>query len=76
MNLGVISRNVGIALISNAAFMFLSAIVSGIYGFDSAFSPLLLSSLITFLFGIFPLIFVRGGKDVNTREGLAILMAA
>ncbi|MBR6269076.1 MAG: TrkH family potassium uptake protein [Bacteroidales bacterium] len=76
MNLGVISRNVGIALISNAAFMFLSAIVSGIYGFDSAFSPLLLSSLITFLFGIFPLIFVRGGKDINTREGLAILMAA
>ena len=56
--------------------MFLSAIVSGIYGFDSAFSPLLLSSLITFLFGIFPLIFVRGGKDINTREGLAILMAA
>lgn len=56
--------------------MFLSAIVSGIYGFNSAFSPLLLSSLITFLFGIFPLIFVRGGKDINTREGLAILMAA
>jgi trk system potassium uptake protein TrkH len=56
--------------------MFLSAIVSGIYGFDSASSPLLLSSIITFLFGIFPLIFVRGGKDINTREGLAILMAA
>ena len=76
MNLGIISRNVGIALISNAAFMLLSAIVSAVYGFDSAFSPLLLSSLITFLFGVFPLIFVRGGKDINTREGLAILMAA
>lgn len=56
--------------------MLLSAIVSAVYGFDSAFSPLLLSSLITFLFGVFPLIFVRGGKDINTREGLAILMAA
>ncbi|MBO4768028.1 MAG: TrkH family potassium uptake protein, partial [Bacteroidales bacterium] len=76
MNLGIISRYVGIALICNAAFMLLSAAVSAIYGFDSAFSPLLLSSLITFLFGIFPLIFVRGGKDINIREGLAILIAA
>ena len=76
MNLGIISRYVGIALICNAGFMLLSAAVSAIYGFDSAFSPLLLSSLITFLFGIFPLIFVRGGKDINIREGLAILIAA
>lgn len=76
MNLGIISRNVGIALICNAAFMLLSACVSAVYGFDSAFSPLLLSGLITFLFGIFPLIFVRRGNDINTREGLAILLLA
>lgn len=76
MNLGIISRNVGIALICNAIFMLLSAAVSAIYGFDSAFSPLLLSSLITFLFGIFPLIFVRGGNDINIREGIAILILA
>ena len=56
--------------------MLLSAAVSAIYGFDSAFSPLLLSSLITFLFGIFPLIFVRREKDINTREGIAILILA
>lgn len=56
--------------------MLLSAGVSAVYGFDSAFSPLLLSAIITMLFGMFPLIFVRRGKDINTREGLAILLLA
>jgi len=74
MNLAVISRNVGIALICTAAFMLLSALVSALYGFDSSFSPLLLSSLMTFIFGIFPLIFVNRRRDINTREGLAILL--
>jgi len=74
MNLAVISRNVGIALICNAAFMLLSALVSALYGFDSSFSPLLLSSLMTFIFGIFPLIFVNRRRDINTKEGLLILL--
>lgn len=76
MNAGVISRYVGIALICNAFFMLLSAAVSAIYGFDSSFSPLLVSCFLTCLFGVFPLIFVRGGRDINTREGLAILLLA
>jgi Trk-type K+ transport systems, membrane components len=76
MNLGIISRNVGIALICNAIFMLLSAGVSALYGFDSSFSPLLLSAVITLTFGIFPLIFVRKQRDINTREGLAILLLA
>lgn len=76
MNPGIISRNVGIALICNAVFMLLSAGVSAFYGFDSSFSPLLLSSLVTLLFGLFPLVFVRRGADINTREGLAILIFA
>lgn len=76
MNIGIISRNVGIALICNAIFMFLSAVVSALSGFDSSFSPLLLSALITGLFGIFPMIFTTPNKDINTREGLAILLLA
>jgi len=76
VNLGIISRNVGIALICNAVFMLLSAGVSVFHGFDTAFSPLLLSALITLLFGLFPLVFVRKGSDINTREGLAILLLA
>ncbi len=76
MNAGVISRYVGIALICNAFFMLLSAVVSALYGFDSSFSPLLVSGFITFLFGVFPLIFVGRGRDINTREGLAIVLLA
>ena len=76
MNLGVISRNVGIALICCAVFMFLSALVAALDGFDSSFSPLLLSAILTMMVGGFPLIFVRRHKDINTREGLAILLIA
>lgn len=76
MNAGVISRNVGIALICNAIFMFLSSAVAALNGFDSSFFPLLLSAILTMLVGIFPLIFVRRQKDINTREGLAILLLA
>lgn len=74
MNLGVISRNVGIALICTAAFMLLSALVAAINDFDTSFSPLLFSGVITMLVGLFPLIFVRRHRDINTREGLAILL--
>ena len=74
MNWGVISGNVGIALICCASFMFLSALVSVLDGFDSSFSPLLLSAILTMMVGIFPLVFVRRHKDINTQEGLAILL--
>ena len=76
MNWGVISRNVGIALICCAVFMFLSALVAALDGFDSSFSPLFLSAILTMMVGIFPIIFVRRHKDINTREGLAILLIA
>ena len=76
MNVGVISRNVGIALICCAVFMFLSALVAALDGFDSSFSPLLLSGILTMMVGIFPLVFVRRHRDINTREGLAILLIA
>ena len=76
MNVGVISRNVGIALISCAVFMFLSALVAALDGFDSSFSPLLLSGIVTLMVGFFPLIFVRRHRDINTKEGLAILLIA
>ena len=76
MNVGVISRNVGIALICCAVFMFLSALVAALDGFDSSFSPLLLSAILTMMVGGFPLIFVRRHRDINTKEGLAILLIA
>ncbi|MBR2134633.1 MAG: TrkH family potassium uptake protein [Bacteroidales bacterium] len=69
MNVNYISRNVGIALVLNAAFMFLSVIVSLCYGMDEAFSPLFLSGVITVAAGSFPLIFVKTGGAVTLKEG-------
>lgn len=72
----VISRNIGIALLLNALFMYISAVVSAIYGFDASFSPLLLSALITSLAGGFPLIFVNRYYDINLKEGYVIVVLA
>lgn len=74
MNISVVSRNIGIALLFNAMFMFMSVIVSVIYDFDSAFSPLLLSSVITFTSGLFPLIFVRKHEEIHIKEGFTIIV--
>lgn len=72
MNIKLVARYIGVALLFNAAFMFLSVIVSMINGFDSSFSPLLLSCLITTTVGCFPLIFVRNKEEVGLKEGYAI----
>lgn len=74
MNLSIVSRNIGIALIFNAFFMFLSVAVSIVYDFDSSFSSLLLSGVITAMAGIFPLIFVRKNENINIKEGFTIII--
>lgn len=74
MNISVISRNIGIALVFNAFFMFLGVGVSVLYDFDSSFSPLFLSAVITLTTGLFPLIFVNKGGDISIREGLTIIV--
>ena len=76
MNISVVARNIGIAMLFNAMFMFLSAGVSVIYDFDSAFSPLLLSGVITFTTGLFPLIFVRKHEEIHIKEGFTIIVLA
>ena len=74
MNISVVTRNIGIALLFNAMFMFISVIVSVVYNFDSAFSPLLLSGVITFTTGLFPLIFVRKHEEIHIKEGFTIIV--
>ena len=76
MNLSVVARNIGIALLSNAVFMFLGVVVSIVYGFDSSFSPLLLSGVITLVAGLFPLVFVRRSNSINAKEGFTIVVFA
>ncbi len=74
MNVSVVARNIGIALLFNSVFMFMSAVVSVVYNMDSAFSPLLLSGVITFTTGLFPLIFVRKHEEIHIKEGFTIIV--
>ena len=74
MRIQVIARYMGLVLLVNALFMFVAVIISAIYGFDTGFSPLLLSAIITATIGSFPYIFVRESSEVTTREGYMIVI--
>ena len=69
MNIKAISSNVGKALLVNALFMMLAIIVSIADGLDEAFTPLLISFLITSTVGAFPLIFVRQSQENSIKDG-------
>lgn len=73
MNLKVISRNVGVALLVSALFMLLSVFVSLLDGGDTALAPLLISFTITFIFGIFPFFFVRKTTQISLKDGYMII---
>ena len=74
MNIKAISTNVGKALLVSALFMFLSMIVSVIYGRDDAFGPLLISFIITLIVGGFPFIFVRGRQPLSMKDGVMTIV--
>ncbi len=73
MNLKVISRNVGVALLVCSLFMLLSVFVSIAEGNDSGLAPLLISFTLTFIFGAFPLIFVRRTDRISLTDGYLII---
>ena len=76
MNVKVISRNVGYALLVSALFMFLSVLVSLWNGHDSALTALSISFVITFIVGIFPFIFVRNTEAISLKDGYMIIFLA
>ena len=69
MNVKAISTNIGKALMINALFMFISIIISILNGFDSAFTPLVISFLVTTLTGMFPFIFVKDKPSTTLQAG-------
>ena len=76
MRVHVVIRYIGMVLQFIAAFMLLSAIVSMLNGYDSAYYPLLLSSFLTALLGLFPLIFADKAEDIKIKEGYAIVVGS
>ena len=76
MRVDVVLRYVGVVMLFIALFMLLSAGISFVSGMDSAFYPLLLSSLLTALLGAFPLIFVGKREQITNKEGFCIVVGA
>lgn len=74
MNIKVISTNVGRALLVSALFMFISMLISIGDGMDSAFAPLSISFIITFITGAFPFIFVRKSEAISLQDGFMIIV--
>ena len=56
--------------------MFLSILISVLNGMDSAFTPLLISFIITLLVGSFPFIFVRKAAPLTLRDGYVTIILA
>lgn len=76
MRFNVILRYVGVVMLYVAAFMLVSAVISLLDGMDSSFYPLILSSLLTALLGIFPMLFVPKTEQINNKEGFCIVVGA
>ena len=76
MNVRSISVNVGKALLVSALFMLLSIIISVVNGMDSAFTPLLISFVITLLVGSFPFIFVKKAAPLTMKDGFITIVVA
>ena len=74
MNIKVISTNVGRALLVSALFMFFSMLVSVAEGMDSAFTPLSISFIITFIVGAFPFVFVKKSEAISLKDGFLIIV--
>ena len=76
INVKAISTNVGKALLISALFMFISLMISIYEGMDSAFTPLLISFIITSIVGSFPFIFVRNTPPLTLKDGFITIILA
>ncbi len=76
MKTAYVIRYVGLVLLFNAAFMLISAIVGLFYGYDTGVSPLLLSTLITAVTGVFPMVFVPSGSRLTSKDGYMIVLTS
>ena len=74
MSIKIISTNIGKALLVNALFMLISIGVSIWNDFDSAFTPLVISFLVTFITGVFPFIFVKSGTRTTLESGFLTIV--
>jgi len=69
----IVIRYIGMILLFNSAFLFISAAISA-YKLDPGLLPLLYSAVVAALLGVFPIIFVPPTYDIRSDEGLVIVV--
>lgn len=69
----IVIRHIGMVLIFNAIFLFISFLIS-LYLSETSVVPLLYSSLIALVFGLFPLIYVKPSHYISIWEGTSIVV--
>ncbi len=74
MRSDIIIRNTALIILFNSGFLFISAMISGILG-ENSFAPLLYSTLVAIIFGVFPLIFIPKLHDIQPREGIVTVVS-
>ena len=76
MRTSVILRYMGTVMLCVSAFMAMSAVISYINNVDSGFYPLLLSAMLTFTLGAFPMLFVPRAGSISNKEGFSIVVGS
>lgn len=73
MRIPIVIRQIGLVLVINALFLFISFLIS-LFNHESSTVALLYATFITLLFGLFPLVFVPGSHYLSTLEGISIVV--
>ncbi|HRZ76133.1 MAG TPA: potassium transporter TrkG, partial [Bacteroidales bacterium] len=73
MRTEVVIKYLGIILLVNAAMLFVAFLISVLLQ-ETSTIPLLFSTLVCVILGIFPLIFVERVHDISFQEGLSIVV--
>jgi len=73
MRIEIILRYIGMVLIFNAVFLFMSFLLSLYYG-ETTDIPLLYSSLIALIFGLLPITYVGQTNYLTVLEGITIVV--
>jgi len=73
MRIEIVLRYIGLVLLFNAIFLFISFLLS-VFNSESTAIPFLYSTLITLIFGALPLIYVEQTDYLSTFEGISIVV--
>ena len=71
----IVIRHVGLILILDSFFLFISFLI-GFFNNDTSAIPLLYSALIALLLGLLPLVFVPTIEQISGHEGIMIVVAS